>query len=362
MLKKLDLYITKNFLKYFSYSLFSFLAIFVLSQMFKVLRYVSQGDITVGQVPQFLLNLLPGIFINVTPLAVLLGTLISINIMAANLEIISLKTSGIRFSRLVRGPILVSFVISLFVFYVNDSIYPASVLKNREMRGRVNEEERVIPVEKNNAFFRNIEANHVYYIKKVNRETGVMEKVEILDMSENFDEIERIVTAFQAQYDFDQKIWKFEGVHLYNPKTDTVEEVATFQEEQYNEEPTRFISLLNIVPKQQNIAQLKKAIKEGSSTGEEIRDLLLELGSRYSFPFASFIISFLGLALGSHYVRGMSILSIVICIFLGYGYYLVEGAFKALAMNGYINPFISGWIPNFIFLAAGIYFMRRAEY
>lgn len=330
--------------------------------MFKVLRYVNQGDITADQMPMFLVNLLPGIVINVTPLAVLLGALISINIMAGNLEIISLKTSGIKFSRLVRGPIVVSFMISCFVFYLNDSVYPNSVLRNREMRGRMDREERVIPVEKENAFFRNVDAQHVYYTKNVNRETGIMTNVEVLDMSENFNAIERVITASKAKYDFEKKVWVFEGVHLYNPKTDTVEKRAKYQEGVYNEEPVRFISLLNIVPKQQNIEQLKKAVKEGGSTGEEIKDLLLELGGRYSFPFASFIVSFLGLSLGSHYVRGMSILNIVICVLLGYGYYLVDGAFKALAMNGYVNPLISGWIPNLIFLCAGIYFMRRAEY
>src|SRR3712207_4483254 len=108
-MKKLDIYITKNFLKYFFYSLFSFLAIFILSQIFKVLRYVNEGQLSAGEVPFFIGNLLPGIIINVTPLSVLLGGLISINIMASNLEIISLKTAGIRFSRLVRGPILMSF-------------------------------------------------------------------------------------------------------------------------------------------------------------------------------------------------------------------------------------------------------------
>ncbi|MDK4485222.1 LptF/LptG family permease [Fusobacterium necrophorum] len=361
-MKKLDIYITKNFLKYFSYSLFSFLAIFVLSQIFKVLRYVNEGQLSAGEVPLFIGNLLPGIIINVAPLAVLLGGLISINIMASNLEIISLKTSGIRFARLVRGPILVSFFISLVVFYLNDRVYPGSVVRNRELRGKEDVEERELPKEKENAFFRNEEGRYVYYMKKINREKGIMDYVEILDMSEDFDKIERIITAKQGKYDFEKKIWIFKEVNLYYPETDRTESRVWIQDEKYRDEPDRFISLSNIVPKQQTIAELKKAIKEGSATGNEIREILLELGKRYSFPFASFVVSFLGLALGSHYVRGMSILNIVISILLGYAYYLVEGAFEALGMNGYLNPFLSGWIPNLLFLAAGLYFMRRAEY
>ncbi|EHO20874.1 hypothetical protein HMPREF9466_00901 [Fusobacterium necrophorum subsp. funduliforme 1_1_36S] len=158
-----------------------------------------------GKVPLFIGNLLPGIIINVAPLAVLLGGLISINIMASNLEIISLKTSGIRFARLVRGPILVSFFISLVVFYLNDRVYPGSVVRNRELRGKEDVEERELPKEKENAFFRNEEGRYVYYMKKINREKGIMDYVEILDMSEDFDKIERIITAKQGKYDFEKK-------------------------------------------------------------------------------------------------------------------------------------------------------------
>ena len=48
--------------------------------------------------------------------------------------------------------------------------------------------------------------------------------------------------------------------------------------------------------------------------------------------------------------------------FLGYGYYIVQASFEAYGKNGYLNPFVCGWIPNIIFLLIGIYFVRKAEY
>lgn len=96
--------------------------------------------------------------------------------------------------------------------------------------------------------------------------------------------------------------------------------------------------------------------------GDDTRELFVELGNRFSFPMASFIISFLGLALGGRYVRGTSAVSLGICVILGYVYYIVRASFEAFATNGIMNPFISGWIPNILFLIIGIILLYRAEY
>ena len=133
------------------------------------------------------------------------------------------------------------------------------------------------------------------------------------------------------------------------------------KENKYDDEPEKFITK-SVEPKTLTIKELKKSVREIKSIGGDTRELLVEIGNRYSFPFSSFIISFLGLSLGSRYVRGASAISMALSVALGYGYYIVQASFEALSINGFLNPFISGWIPNIIFLGIGIYFMYRAEY
>ncbi|MGL4307728.1 LptF/LptG family permease [Cetobacterium sp. SF1] len=358
-MKKLDIYISKNFIKSFLLSLIAFVNIFILSQLFKVIKYVSDGRMTPKESIFYIIYLLPDILINVAPLAVLLGSLMAINRMASNLEIISLKTSGISFKRIVIFPVIIAFLISLGVYVLNDKVYPVSLKRSRDIKnGTV--KEITVPESKRNAFLRTND-NIVYHMQDINRKTGIANKIEIILLNNKFDKIEQIITAKTGKYNFEKNIWQLKDVSITDTTSTKGKSFKEYENNIYNENPNRFISI-SVDPDILTNSQLRKAIREIRNTGGDVREYLVTLGKRYSFPFASFIIVFLGLSLGSRYVRGASAISIVLSVGLGYGYYIVQGSFEALSKNGLLNPFLSGWIPNILFLIVGIYFMEKAEY
>lgn len=359
-MKKLDIYISKNFIKSFLLSLIAFINIFILSQLFKIIRYITAGRMSVSESATYILYLLPKIFIEVTPLAVLLGSLMCINRMASNLEIISLKTSGISFRRIVRYPIIISFFISIIVFQVMNRVHPMALAKSRALRAGRKISERVLPTTKNNAFLRT-EENVVYYIRQVDRVGNTGTLMEIIKLDKSFEKIESIITAKKGVFDISKNSWLLENAVINDLVNKTQKTYKTYSNPELNKAPADFITIQGD-PDELTNAEITKAIRDIRITGGDVKEPLSVLGKRYSFPFASFIVSFLGLSLGSRYVRGASAISIALSVGLGYSYYIVQASFEALSVNGILNPFVSGWIPNIIFLSLGIYFMRRAEY
>lgn len=361
-MKIIDKYIGKTFIKSYSISLIAFVGIFIVSQIFRVLKFVADGNMAYKDIVPYILTLIPKIFVQVSPIAVLLGGLLTVSTMASSLEIISLKTAGVSFRRIVRVPIIIAAFISIGVFVVNDTVYPKAYKTNLKLRNssRANRE---IPIEKTDVFLRGeSKDNYVYKINKMNRETGFAENIILIDLNEEFNKIDRVILAKTGRYNFTRKEWALQDAYIYHPqKNSTGEEVKIFSENKYSEHPDKFITVME-EPRTLTISGLKKAAREIKSTGGDVQDIMVELGNRYSFPFASFIVVFLGLALGSRYVRGGSALSIGTCICLGYGYYIVQGAFEAWSKSGTLNSFVSGWIPNIIFLLGGLYFLNRAEY
>ena len=198
---------------------------------------------------------------------------------------------------------------------------------------------------------------------KINRETGMAENIEIVKFETEISKPKEIITAKSAKFDKEENKWIFTNVNIYN--VDSKETVAKteYKSDLYKDDPSNFIRASAEDPRMLTIKELKKTIKEQKNIGEDTRIYLAELAKRYSFPFASFIVAFIGLSASSKYVRGgRTTMNLVICVVAGYGYYLVSGAFEAMSLNGILNPFIASWIPNILYLIIGIYFMNRAEY
>lgn len=358
-MKKIDRHISKLFFKFFSLSLLAFLNIFLISQIFRVIKFITEEKMTVESSIVYFITLIPRTLIDVAPLSVLLGGLISMNVMASNLEIISLKTSGISFKRIIIFPIVISFIVSLSVYVISDRIAPKSYEQARILRGS-DEKDRELPEEKENAFLRT-NKNHIYYAKMMNRVTNEAVDLEIIEMNDDFTKIERITIAKEATFIVEEDAWVLNSVEIINVLTGVNESHERYVAKEYNEPPKKFM-VIGRDPRTLTNRELKKEIRELRKVGKDIKIFIQELAQRYSYPFAAFVVSFIGLALGSHYVRGGSARNIGISIGLGYGYYLISGVFEAISKNGFINPFLSGWIPNILFLGLGIYYVRKAEY
>lgn len=358
-IKKLDLYMSKNFIKSFFISLIAFTNIFILSQLFRVFKYVADGRMTLNDGIFYMLNMLPEIFINVTPLAVLLGSLMMINKMAGNLEIISLKTSGISFKRIIRFPVIISFIVSIVIFYVYGNIYPEAERRMKELKGDVIS--KTIPKEKWNAFLRNLSNNNIYMIEYINIQKGEAKNIELIELNKGFTEIEKVIVAKTGKYNKETSNWQLKDVVVNDIKNSKTIKKSFYIAEKFKDAPQSFVTY-SISEKFLITKELKKEIKKLRTTGGDIRSEMVEFARRYSFPFISFIISFIGLSLGSKYVRGNSARNIVLCMVFGYGYYIVQASFETLGKNSLMNPFISSWLPNVIFLIIGIYFINKAEY
>ncbi|OQY09856.1 MAG: hypothetical protein B6I28_02250 [Fusobacteriia bacterium 4572_132] len=358
-MKKIDRYILLKFIKSFLIGTFAFLNIFILSELFRIMSYIMDGKLNFIQGMELLLVGLPEVAVNVVPLGILLGGLMTINKMATNLEIIALKTSGISFKRIILSPIIFSIFISLFMLWFNNDIVPKGNKRKRELKYK-----KIYKVKdsriKTDVFLKG-SGNYLYYIRLVNGGNQTINNIEILEMNDKLDDIKRIIIAKKGKYDRNLKRWVLYKVKINNVAVNETSSSEIFYPGFIKEDIKDFLRD-KIREDEMTVRDLNESAKFIKKTGGDTKKIMVSLYKKTAYPFAGLIMSFIGLSLGSRYVRGASAVSIGLSVVIGYIYYVVMATTEAMGIGGFLSPILGAWIPNIIFLGLGIFTMSRAEY
>lgn len=113
-------------------------------------------------------------------------------------------------------------------------------------------------------------------------------------------------------------------------------------------------------PPSYNYPRLMKRIDETRHDPPAHRQLLVELHRRFSLSFTCIVFSALGFFIGVISQRGIRSTAVLLCLVVGLIYWLSYIAANALALAGWVLPWLGIWIPNLFFgaIAVGLYLRR----
>ena len=110
---------------------------------------------------------------------------------------------------------------------------------------------------------------------------------------------------------------------------------------------------------QMNNQELKDYIAKQSKRGVgNIKDFEIEYEKRFAFPFASFILTLIGVSLSSKKIKGGMGLNIGIGLLLSFTYIMFYTVSSSFAVSGTMSPFAAVWLPNVVYavIAAVLYY------
>lgn len=112
-------------------------------------------------------------------------------------------------------------------------------------------------------------------------------------------------------------------------------------------------------PPSYNYEQLETRLQETIHDPPLHRQLQVELHRRFSLSFACMIFAGLGFFIGTMSQRGIRSGSIIMCLFVGLIYWLSYVGANALALSGWVVPWLGVWLPNILFAGVAYFCYRK---
>jgi len=357
-LKIIDAYIIRKFLGTFFLAIGLILAIAVVFDLSeKIDDFIENGASVKKIIFDYYLNFIPYFAVLFSSLFTFISVIYFTSRMAYNTEIIAILNSGMSFRRLLRPYLISSVIIAGLSFFLNDQVIP----KSNAVKLQFEEEfvhKRPMRFQTKN-YHRQIEPGIYIYLENYSTISQVGYNFAI----EKFDGSKLVSKLIADQIRWDTTTNKWSLRRYYQRDIDGMKETITsgqMKDTTINMHPSDFQRRLNIV-ETMNLKELDEFIKQQKMQGEtNVKAFQIERHKRISFPFSTFILTFIGVAVSSRKIRGGIGLQIAIGVIISFTYILFVQFSTQFAIGGLLSVELAVWLPNILFVFVALWLFRMA--
>jgi lipopolysaccharide export system permease protein len=305
-----------------------------------------------------------------SPLFVFIAVIFFTSKMAQQTEFIAILSSGTSFRRIMRPYFISALILSFSSLILNHFILPKAfkvkiAFEDKWINKNYNTDEHNI--------HKKIGPNRLLYLESYDNKINTGFKVSIEDVVRNKQIY--FLSADHMKWDSLSRDWILTNVRerkiIAQDRLDTLKNEKPIYKQVNYFSPTKRIKL-EFYPadmwrdeskiETKNFFELKDYIYREKLKGSNRLELYeVEQHQRTAFPFATFILTIIGVSVSSRKVRGGVGLQIALGLLLSCIYIMLMYIFKTIATTGFASPLLGMWIPNIIFTFVAIYFYRTAQ-
>ncbi len=356
-MKKLDRYIIRKFLGTFFFSIVLIMSIAVVFDLTEKLDNFFENQAPIKEIIfDYYVNFVPYFMNMFSPLFIFISVIFFTSKMAGNSEIIAILASGVSYRRLMWPYFVSATLLFLLSFWLTGYVIPPAsekmlTFQDKYVQRFTRENARNVQME--------VEPGTILYIESFQKRTQMGYRTSF----EHFDgkQLTMRITADRIKYDSACN-WHFD--RYTRRDFDGMRETLTRGE--------RLDTIIPIIPEElfytaenaqmMTNPQLRSYInRQRQRGGGNIQAFETEWWKRWASPIGAFIMTLLGVTMSSKKVRGGMGKNLGIGLTLSALYILFSTVSTTFSVNGLMSPFMSVWLPNFVFLAIGIFLYIRVS-
>ena len=353
-----DRYLLKQFIRIFFLSVLAFVAIYIVVDTFEEIDNFIDNDANIVDIVAYYVYSLPFILTYIVPVALLLGTVFSMGILARRNEITAFIASGVSLVRVALPVLLLALLVSAGSTVFNDVVVTKANIKHKEIkRYNIEKRTRSDPNLKENFHYLG-EGGFVYLASRYNHENRTLYDVVLQQFDRN---------TLIRRIDAKRAVWRNGAWHFvsgfdraFSDKNERVRGFDDLTIPELMEDPLSFAKE-EVEQENMNVQELSTYIKKVRNSGGSTERYQTDLYFKFSYPLAGSIFVLIGVAFASGKRKQSITTGFGVALVISFLYYGVLRVGQTLGYNGVLPPLLAAQLGNLVFLVVGVGLLTRAN-
>jgi LPS export ABC transporter permease LptG len=351
-----DFDIILNFLKYFFLTLGFLTSIYLIFTTFEMWKFAGSAPNGISLLTKYLFYLIPFIYLQLAPSAVMIATLATFVIKSRQNEIVTWTAAGQSVYRLLLPCFVLMIMLGLLNWGIQELVAPKTNQKQDTIRAQIRN--KGILTQKEGKYWV-ANQNRIYSFDRAEKETGSNRKVANLTIYEFSTENQKLTTIYKTP----AAIWQANNILLTETEKTVVNSQVLENQKLANlelNEPENPFNNLNQKPSYLTSAETKTQLLEAESE-TEARNLEIALQKKYTTPFLPFIIALFTAPFALSLSRKGKVITVGYAVGLWLVFMGISSGFEQAGLSGNILPRLAVWTPLFLFSMIGVYLFSKVK-
>jgi LPS export ABC transporter permease LptG/LPS export ABC transporter permease LptF len=365
----LDEYAMGSFLQNFFLVLCSLTVLFIIFTFFELIGDIIKYRTPLVTVGDYLINLIPFILYNVTPLCSLVAVLVTFGALSRTSEITAMKATGVSLYRIVTPVLLVAAILSALLFAFDESYLPAanrrqeallSSIKGKPAQTFLRPDRKWISGQTGNSS--SAEPTRIFYYQAFDSGRNIFANITVFEFQPGSFTLSRRIYAESAHWDSSADHWDFEnGWDRSFANGDTVTSYRKFQQASFAEihETPIYFKKEERPSQEMSYSELASYIRDLQQSGFDTTPLRVQLNRKLSWPVMTLVMAILAVPFSLSAGKRGSLAGIGAALALAIGYWVLAGVSENLGNVNSLPAVLAAWSPDLLFAMAGSYLLLR---
>jgi len=355
----IDLYILRRFLYHFFLVLGAFILLFETFTFFELLDDIARHRIAFLVVVNYFRYLIPYLVYQLSPLAALVATLVTLGVLSKNNEITAFKASGISLYRLALPLLASGLVLATLLLILDDTYLPYANQRQDALRNQIKGKPAQTYTRPQRWIFG--ENSKVYNYDIFDSTQKLFGGLSVIELDPVTFQMKRRIFATRAQWLDTEKTWALESGWVRDFSGGTVENYTPFKVTSLPElvEPPSYFNREVIQAFQMSWRDLRHYIQGLQVAGFDVSSLTVQWHKKIAYPLIAPVSMLLAIPFAILVGSRGAIGGIALGVGIGITYWAIAALLEAMGGIGQLPPMLAAWSPDLIFFFLGLYFFFK---